>query len=196
MKKIIFLPICLIAVIMIQGCSVFGDSGVEVAPYEMIKKQDAFEVRHYERLILVTTQAPDGMDDQKSPFYKLFNYISGENTKEQKISMTAPVFMDQIDNTMETMSFVLPADFTIETAPIPQDPSVQLEEITDYTVATVTFSGLLSQKNIAKHIGMLEQWIASEGFEMIGAAKAAGYNPPFTIPALRRNEILIPIKKP
>lgn len=196
MKK--HLPILLIclSLISLSGCSVFGKSGVEIAPYTILEKEDNLELRHYDRLVLVTTAMPDGMDSQNSPFYKLFDYISGKNEGTKEIPMTAPVFMDQADKSTESMSFVLPKDFTIETAPVPQDPTVKLEEITDYTVASITFNGLLKQNNIEKHKAILEGWITRKGFKKTGAVKAAGYNAPFTIPAMRRNEVLIPVEKP
>jgi hypothetical protein len=174
----------------------FGKNSVEIAPYIILEKDENLELRHYERLVLVTTAMPDGIDDQNSSFYKLFNYIAGKNESTKEIPMTAPVFIDQADSVAGSMSFVLPQSFTIETAPPPQDPAVKLEEIKDHTFATITFSGVLKQNNIDKHKALLEEWITRKGFEKIGAAKAAGYNPPFTIPALRRNEVLIPVKKP
>lgn len=180
----------------LSGCSVFGKSGVEQAPYTVLEKENDFELRHYDRLVLVTTAMPNGMDSQNSPFYKLFNYISGKNDGTKEIPMTAPVFMEQANQATESMSFVLPKNFTIETAPTPQDPDVKLEELTDYTVATITFTGLLRQENIEKHKTMLEEWITNKELKKIGAVKAAGYNPPFTIPAMRRNEILIQVQKP
>lgn len=185
-----------LCVMALSGCSVFGHSGVEIAPYEVLEKEDALELRQYERLVLVTTAMPTGMNEQSDPFYKLFDYISGKNELTKEIPMTAPVFMDQADETTESMSFVLPESFSIETAPIPEDPAVKLEEIVNYTVAAITFSGSLNQATINTHKIILEDWIARKGFEKRGAAKAAGYNPPFTIPALRRNEVLIPVIRP
>ncbi|MDH5458220.1 MAG: heme-binding protein [Nitrospirota bacterium] len=185
-----------LSVVALSGCSMFGHSGVEIAPYEILEKEDALELRHYERLVLVTTAMPSGMNEQSDSFYKLFDYISGKNESTKKIPMTAPVFLDQADEATEFMSFVLPESFSIETAPLPQDPAVKLEEIVHYTVAAITFSGSLNQEAINTHRIILEEWIARKGFKKRGAAKAAGYNPPFTIPALRRNEVLIPIIKP
>jgi len=183
-------------VVALSGCSMFGHSDVEIAPYEVLEREDALELRHYQRLVLATTTMPSGMNEQREPFYKLFDYISGENESRKEISMTAPVFMDQADDATESMSFVLPENFSIETAPLPKDPGVKLEEIVNFTVAAITFSGLLNQENINTHRIILEEWIARKGFEPRGAPKAAGYNPPFTIPALRRNEVLIPVIKP
>lgn len=195
MRKTVNVFMLAFITLMISGCSVFGESGVEIAPYKVLEKEEAFELRHYELLVLVTTPM-SGLNEQNNPFSKLFGYISGENADTQEIAMTAPVFMDQGNNQSETMSFVLPASFSYEDAPKPQDPSVKLEKIEDYTVATATFSGFLKQVNIQKHKALLESWIEKKEFKIKGPAKAAGYNPPFTIPALRRNEILIPVEKP
>ncbi|MFB0991922.1 MAG: heme-binding protein, partial [Rhodospirillales bacterium] len=107
----------------------------------------------------------------------------------------APVFMDQSGQITKAMSFVLPAHFSLETAPTPIDPGVKLNEITDYRVAVINFSGFLNQDTISTHRSLLQNWIAGRGLNITGVAKAAGYNPPFTLPFLRRNEILIPIKK-
>ena len=180
---------------ILSACSVFGDVNVKVAPYQVIETDGAFEMRHYERLVLASTDTTDGMDSVSAPFYKLFKYISGKNSKTQKIAMTAPVFMDQSGQTTEAMSFVLPEGFSLATAPPPSDPAVKLTELSDYTVVAMSFSGFLNQKSISTHRNLLQNWIADRGLKIIGKAKAAGYNPPFTLPFLRRNEILIPVKK-
>lgn len=206
------LYIC-IAVVMLSGCSVFGKSSVEITPYRVIKSdnQQKIALRHYERLVLVSAPMRGGMDESKNgAFYKLFDYISGKNTERSKIAMTAPVFLDNtgveipmtapvfMQDTAEqsTMSFVLPASLTLDTAPLPQDPGVKLHEMTDYTAAVITFSGVLERDNIEKHKMLLQTWIESKGYKITGPYKAAGYNPPFTIPALRRNEVLIPVNMP
>lgn len=192
-----------------------GRTDVEIAPYDVIKSDtdQKIELRHYESLVLVSAPMGGNVDEgRNTAFSKLFSYISGDNTARSKIAMTAPVFIDDktstdgikipmtapvfMDDTSSQaiMSFVLPASYTIETAPLPQDPSVKLHEIKDYNVATIQFNGLLRRSNIDKHQSILETWIENEGYEIIGPRKTAGYNPPFTLPALRRNEVLIPIE--
>lgn len=173
-----------------------GQSNVENAPYNIIKSDAPYEIRHYERLVLVSTPMEDGMNERGNPFGRLFDYISGENQKNQEIPMTAPVFMDQNsqDNTQATMSFVMPNDFSLIETPPPNDPNVRLEELNDYTVATIQFSGRLTDDNIQEHQALLKNWVAFQELEVTGPVKVAGYNPPFTIPALRRNEILMPVK--
>ena len=184
-----------ISFLTLSGCSVFGDVSVKIAPFKVIEFDGDFEVRHYERLVLVSTNMPNGMDSASNPFYRLFNYISGENDKAEKIAMTAPVFMEQEDQKTKAMSFVLPEETSLTMAPLPSDQAIQLTELKDYIVAVITFSGFLNQKSVLTHRALLENWIADRGFKITGAAKAAGYNPPFTLPFLRRNEIIIPIKK-
>jgi hypothetical protein len=181
--------------LLLSGCGVFGAQTVEVAPYETLTKQDQFELRHYDSLVLVTTpmKSQDGSD---GAFSSLFGYISGENEQDQKIAMTAPVFMDKGTSDQNMMSFVLPRDFSFENAPIPKNAAVELEEIEDYTVAVITFNGRLSEGNIDENKAMLNDWVTQQNYTVTGDAKTAGYNAPWTIPTFRRNEILIPVEKP
>ena len=94
------------------------------------------------------------------------------------------------------MSFVLPQTFASSTAPSPIDPSVKITELNNFTVAVISFSGLLNQDTILANKALPQNWINKRGLEINGKVKAAGYNPPFTLPFLRRNEILIPVKMP
>lgn len=185
--------VCLLCLLTLSGCSVFGRVSVDVAPYDVLEKEGVFEVRQYERLIFVSTDMPEGMDGATGPFRKLFGYISGDNDKTEEIAMTAPVFMDQAEKTTEAMSFVLPAEFSLATAPRPKNSAVRLSELRDYKVAVITFSGFLNQRSVSAQSDELKKWISAKGYRVAGAPKAAGYNPPFTLPFLRRNEILIPI---
>jgi hypothetical protein len=187
--------ITFIGAIIMSACSIFGESNVEIAPYEVLKSEPPYEVRHYESMVLVSAPM-SSLDDQASPFGKLFDYISGDNSKSMDIPMTAPVFMDKNGEIMDMMSFVLPDDMDMSSAPFPANTSVTLEEITDYTVAVIQFNGRLKDDNINTHEDKLRAWIDDNQYKITGDAKTAGYNPPFTLPAFRRNEVLIPIEKP
>lgn len=177
----------------LSACSVFGEVSVQSAQYSVIAKDGVFEIRKYEHLLLISTATPDGIDDVSTPFYKLFDYISGKNDKLEKIAMTAPVFMKQNGQETRAMSFVFPANFSLASAPNPIDPAVKIEEISDYRVAVISFSGSLNQDSITKHQALLKNWIADRGLIITGATRAAGYNPPFTLPFFRRNEIVISV---
>jgi len=195
----------------LAGCCVVGENNVETAPYTKItdSQETQIEVREYPDMILASTSMRGG--DRDGAFKRLFGYISGENVnaedidmtapvimddaKSVEIAMTAPVFMDAEKQAEPMMSFVLPEDFTAETAPIPTNSNVMVHKVTDYTVAAITFSGKLSDDNINEHRDILEQWIVDNNYVVVGPVKTAGYDAPFTLPNLRRNEVLIPVEK-
>jgi hypothetical protein len=193
----------------------FSSKGVDIAPYTVIESdaEQKMEVRVYDPLILASTSMSG--DDRNGAFRRLFKYIAGANEGAAEIPMTAPVFMDEDqdekkgteipmtapvfmdkDSATAMMSFVMPKDFTMETTPKPTSPDVTISELKNYTVAVIQFSGTLRDKNVAKHKAILESWIETQGYDVIGAYQKAGYNPPFTLPLFRRNEVLIPIKRP
>lgn len=196
---------------LITGCSVFGDNGVEDAPYSVLANdaKSNIEVRRYEPMILVSTSMSGS--GQNSAFRKLFRYITGENIGANDIAMTAPVFMDNIETSQgvdipmtapvfmdeqinePVMSFVMPKDFTMSSTPKPTNPNVWVSEIKDYTVVAIQFSGLLSDSNIEKHTKILSQWVKDKGYSSSGKVVSAGYNGPFTLPMFRRNEVLMEI---
>lgn len=200
-----------LTVVLLSGCAVFGESNVNVAPYDILARaeQEKIEVRNYPSMILVS--APMGKDGRNAAFGRLFDYISGANVDSKDVAMTAPVFMDEgskgteipmtapvfMDDagTERMMSFVMPADFTLEDTPVPTDPKLSVRALEDYQVAVITFNGRLSDSNIQKHRSLLEAWIANSDYVVAGPIKSAGYNAPFTLPALRRNEVLIPVQK-
>ncbi|MCV6627708.1 MAG: heme-binding protein, partial [Cellvibrionaceae bacterium] len=172
------------------ACGAIGGD-IEEAAYELIHADNNIEIRHYHELVLVSAPMVDKQGDNNA-FMKLFRYISGDNNGEQKIAMTAPVFMDP--QRAEKMSFVLPAKFTIDNAPQPQHKALALEHWQGYTPAAIRFNGRLNRANIDKHQAQLEQWLAQQNITISGAAKIAGYDHPMTLPAWRRNEVLIPVE--
>ncbi len=198
--------------IILTACSVFGDSGVESAPYTLLKSEQSekIEVRNYKSMVLVSSSmSANGMN---SAFRNLFRYITGENEGSAEIAMTAPVLMDESERVskgseiamtapvfinerseQQVMSFVMPADFTIENTPKPTNPNVWVSEIKDYKVVVIQFSGLLSDSNVERQTEILNSWISKNGYTAISEPINAAYNGPFTIPWFRRNEVLIEI---
>ncbi|MFQ3192215.1 MAG: hypothetical protein ACI936_003367 [Paraglaciecola sp.] len=199
--------------ICVTGCSVVGQSDVVTAPYTLLNADETqkIEVRNYDSMVLVSTNMSS--ESGNSAFRTLFGYITGENKgaaeiamtapvimndknkvkKGSEISMTAPVFMnDGADNSM--MSFVMPKDFTLATTPKPTNPEVYVRELKDYKVATIQFSGTLSDSNVEKHTHILSTWMTKNGYEAISEPVKAGYNGPLTLPMWRRNEMLIEVR--
>lgn len=177
------------------GCSVFGDSGVETAPYEVLVSDGAREIRHYENLVLVSAPMENAENGDNSAFRALFDYISGNNSGREDIAMTAPVFVDRASSDRR-MFFVLPSDYSLDSAPKPSAPNVVLSRVTDTTYAVITFNGFLDRKNIEDHKAKLNRWLeARSDFKPSGSYLSAGYNPPWTLPMMRRNEVLIPVTR-
>jgi hypothetical protein len=198
--------------IFVAGCSVVGQNGVETAPYTVLKSdvEEQIEVRLYDPMILVS--ASMSSNSGNSAFRKLFKYITGANEGANEIAMTAPVIMDNEEDksgaeiamtapvfmnesaSKQVMSFVMPKDFTLETTPKPTNPEVIVSELKDYRVATIQFTGTLSDSNVEEHSEILLVWMAENGYTAISAPVKAGYNGPLTLPMFRRNEVLIEIR--
>lgn len=210
--KIFVKTFLLFVLLLLSGCSVFGKSDVNTAPYTLLAEDAdvAIEVRNYESMVFVSTSMSG--EGSNRAFRKLFNYITGENAGATDIAMTAPVFMN--DNSAEqgveiamtapvfmssgeseaVMSFVMPTDFTLETTPKPTNEEVWLEDIKNYKVAAIQFSGTLSSRNVSQYTEKLTTWIRDNGYTAIGNPVKAGYNGPMTLPQFRRNEVLIEIR--
>ena len=112
-----------------------------------------------------------------------------------RIAMTAPVTMKRPDNNSWTMAFSMPSEYTMKTLPKPDDKRVKLVQIPKRTVAVIRFSGRYGDEETrAEKTRALQHWLAnSKGYRQKGAPYFAGYDPPFTLPFLRRNEVLIEV---
>ena len=164
---------------------------VEQASYQVLAKEGPFELRLYEPMVIVTCEETDlaGGDG----FSKLFNYISGNNRKSKKISMTAPV-INHLEARQSTMAFVMPTQYRLQDLPQPNDPALQLKEIQGRRIAAITFSGRTSPRAISQRRTELQEWVQKKQWLPVGDTELARYNPPFLPAFLRRNELLIEIQ--
>jgi effector-binding domain-containing protein len=181
---------------------------VEEAKYTVALQQDKLEIRDYEPSI-VAEVVVDGSFEEASntAFRTLFNYISGDNTGRSEIAMTAPVSQQAAPQKIAmtapvgqrrseggwAVSFMMPASYTMETIPLPNDPRVALREVPAYRAAAIRYSGTWSEKSYRKHLARLMEWMAAENLEASGEPVWARYNAPFVPWFMRRNEILVPI---
>jgi len=181
---------------------------VEEAHYTIIRQTKKFELRDYPSQIVAETVVEGTIEDAGNrAFRPLFNYISGQNRSQEKISMTSPVTQEASSEKIAMtapvaqqstadgwmVSFMMPKSYTMDTLPIPNDPRVQLREIPSRRVACVKYSGTWSEKRYLRNLQELEAWIQESGFIILGQPVWARYNPPFTPWFMRRNEILIPV---
>ena len=203
---------CLVTLVLSTGCSVLGVNSVEEASYRLLEKEEKFELREYEPLVAAQTAVEADFREAGSiAFRRLFDYISGNNESQQRVAMTAPVVAEageKIDMTAPVMvesvggepdgnswryRFVLPKDYTIETAPTPLDGAVTIESVPQRTVAVIRFSGLVSREDVEEKAEELGRWMKANNLEPASAPRWAGYNPPWTLPFLRRNEVMIDV---
>jgi hypothetical protein len=197
--------------IFVSGCSLFGKQGVEMADYTVIKSQESYEVRQYHSMIIAKTTVANSDEKNKSiAFNRLFEYISGSNKMRSKIAMTAPVLQNSNDQSEKiamtapvlmssenkewTMAFIMPDSYRLETAPEPLSADITIEEVKAHKVVALTFSGFLNEKSISSKTGQLQKWLDSNNYKSVGQPIVAGYDPPWTIPFFRRNEIHIPVE--
>ena len=200
----------MLTTLLLAGCSVLGKRDAAEPPYELLKRDGAFEVRRYGSMVIAETFTDEGSYSAASGkgFKRLAGYIFGKNNSKSSISMTAPVLQEpasekipmtapvlqQQNKSGWSMAFVLPEGFTLQSAPEPLDPEVTLRELQPSTIAVVTFSGLHSAANLDKYGRQLQAWLEKQGYRALSEPKLASYDPPWTIPFLRRNEVQIKIE--
>ena len=205
MKKII----TFLTTVFLTGCSAFGVRTASEPNYQVLKDYDSIQIRHYQALLVAQTEViADYKTSSNQAFQRLAGYIFGKNISRQKIPMTAPVIQVQQSQVMKmtapviqeksgvtwVMAFVLPKTYTLATSPIPTDSTIKILEIPDKKVAVIQYSGNLSEQGIKAKSDQLHNWLSLQGYISISPPRSAAYDPPWTLPFLRRNEIHIEIQ--
>lgn len=183
---------------------------IEKAKYTILEKENNFEIRQYDSQIVAETYVDGDLEDVGSEgFRRLYGYISGDNKKKQsismtapvgqkagseKIAMTAPVKQEKKDNQWR-ITFLMPAEYTLETLPEPNDNRVKLKADPGRLMAAIRYSGTWSEDGYEENMALLEEYIQKRGLTKAGDPVWARYDPPFMPWFLRRNEVLIPVEK-
>lgn len=162
--------------------------------YTVIQKDQNFEIRFYPSATLATIKSDAKTYKELSGpgFGKLAGYIFGGNEDKTQISMTSPVQMD-INDTISTMSFVMPSSYNQSNLPKPNNPDVILNETADEYVAAIQFGGFASDRELTFYSEKLLDILKEKSIKFYGNTRFLGYNPPFQL-AGRRNEIIISIE--
>jgi len=192
----------------------FGEPAMatEEPAFAVSMKEGAFEVRSYPALVAAQVNVTGTRDEASNAGFKLLaGYIFGGNTRRQSIAMTAPVVQAQsgsekiamtapvIQSPMPgqsgawTVRFIMPAAYTLDTLPTPNDSKVQLMLLPPARFAAVTFSGLARENDVALRTAELNVYIKSQALQAVGPPALARYNPPWTPWFMRRNEVLVAV---
>lgn len=130
----------------------------------------------------VIMKPSDGVGDDRSD--------DKANDTSAKISMTAPVSMQKSEGNWQ-VSFVMPENYTMATIPKPNNSAITLIEVPEVRYAVIKFSGLAGEKKVAEKTSELQQWMLTKKLTPIATPELARYNPPWTLPFMRRNEVMI-----
>jgi hypothetical protein len=191
---IIILAAASLIIVLLQSFVIMPTNKTEEQKHSLIRKYKDFEIRFYPSATFATinSDAKTYKDLSGPGFRKLAGYIFGGNEAEKKISMTSPVHMD-INDSVSTMSFVMPSAYTKENLPKPNDPDVQIKNTADEYVAVIRFGGYASDEDLKFYSEKLEKLLKENGITSLGNYRFLGYNPPFQFIG-RRNEIIVSVE--
>ena len=166
---------------------------IEEPVYQVEKawETEQIEIRVYVPRVMAVTEMTE---DSNGGFRVLAGYIFGGNAEEQEIAMTAPV-QQSMEGDRE-MAFMMPAEYALEDLPKPEDQRVSFREAPAYTAAVIQFSGWASAEKADENWQQLRQFLIAEGIDITGEPTLNQYNPPWTLPFMRRNEIIVPVAFP
>ena len=188
----------------------------EEPTFSIIEKSEPFELRAYAPQLIAEVKVEGDLDTASSQGFRLIAaFIFGQNQVSEKISMTVPVGIETAQSTKIAMtvpvgieaskdsakginqwvfSFVMPSEYTMATLPKPLNPLVTIRELPAQKRAAITFSGFYNDAKVLEKTKALEEWVKSKQWQTIGSPQFARYNPPWSIPFMRRNEILITLR--
>ena len=184
-------------------------AATEEPKYSVLLKEDAFELRQYAPQLVAETVVNGDMDAASSQgFRAIADFIFGNNkapgqNASSKIAMTAPVTVQPRtqDNSLREardwrIQFVMPADYTLATLPKPNNQAVQLREVPAQRFAVLRYSGLNTESKVEDKTNELLAWVKTKNWQMAGSPQLSRYDPPWTLPMWRRNELRVEVITP
>lgn len=201
MKRTILLTGAGLGLALLVAACATSRAGYETAAYTVLRSDSRFELRDYPELKVVATAMDPAQQARDDRFMRLFRYIDGNNAASQKVAMTTPVFMtggppgDGASAAPSKMIFVVPTAVAAAGAPAPKAENVALESMPARRVAVVRFSGTSNPELEKARLAELREWMQTQGLAAAGEPFLAYYDPPWTPGPMRRNEVLVPVKK-
>ncbi len=195
---------------------------IEEPSFEVTEKSDPFEIRQYAAMIVAEVIVDGDMSTASGKGFRLIaGYIFGKNntlSKDQfpslttpiesqrtdssaKIAMTVPVTVEPQEITGSAfesartwrVQFTMPRQYTLETIPKPTDASVKLRQVPGKRFAALKYTGLNGEEKVSEKAQLLLNWLSAKNLRPLSPPQLARYNPPWSLPFLRRNEILVEI---
>jgi hypothetical protein len=185
---------------------------IEEPEYEVLESFEEFEVRRYAPYLVAEVDVEgDFSEAGNDAFRVLADYIFGNNSSATKMAMTAPVEARKAeagekmsmtapvtatstdDSNLTTFAFVMEGKYTQETLPVPNDDRVRIRLMPARVMAVRRYSGRWTQTNYNRHQETLRTALDDAGIVLKGEPVLARYNSPFSLPMLRRNEVMIEV---
>ena len=205
----------LLSGVALAACSVVGiRSGTEEPRYTVVQTAGALEIREYGPRLAAETDVPgEEVAARSEGFRRIAAFIFGANQASAKIAMTAPVATAPTTASGQTIAmtapvaqartpegwrvrFFMPAEYTAETLPKPNDGRVLIVVVPAETYAVYRYGGTISPESTAQAHAELMRLLPGTGYTPSGQVVDWFYDPPWTLPPLRRNEAAVPVTKP
>ena len=196
---------------------------IEEPPYQVLQQDGAFEIRHYAPQLVAQTWAEGDMDAASNRgFRRIANFIFGNNQvpnsdQSASIAMTAPVTVEPVSPPMAMkgplslsptspatiesattwrIQFVMPKSYTLATLPQPRSEAIEVREVPSKTFLVHRYSWFNTTTRVQEKIDATLLWAQQHALQVIGAPQLARYDPPWTLPMFKRNEIHVEIALP
>jgi hypothetical protein len=202
-----------LALVLMFGISIFGGPAmaIEQPKYDVQIKDGDFEIRRYHPYVVAeVVVSGDQGEAVRKGFRKLAGYIFGANHRNMKIAMTAPVAQRPVGEKIEmtspvtqapaspgrwTVQFMMPAAYSFENLPQPNDSDIHFRVQSAREMAVLTFSGVAREQNYREKTEVLRRWLSTRRLTARGSAVLAQYDPPWIPWFMRRNEVLLEVAR-
>jgi len=170
---------------------------IETPIYELISKEDSFEIRSYSDMIIAKINVQsDYKGSTSTGFRRIASYIFGGNDKEMKIAMTAPVIAEcpSKDLSSYTVSFVMPKEHSLGGLPKANTELVSIEQENLGVVAVLSFGGWATDARSISYQKKLSEILENKKIKAQGGYMVAQFNSPWALPMFRKNELMVKLK--
>ena len=183
-----------IIVIIILSTFIMASDQYKEPQYKLLHSQNNIEIRQYDEYVVARTSISNNADENDNNMFRnLAGYIFGNNKSEKSIPMTAPVTTYDDGSDYHMIFYMLEAN-SIDDLPLPNGKNVELETMRLDKCAVLKFSWTTRESRVEKFKEELVKYLDDNDYETISPFMLNRYDPPWTLPFMRRNEIIVKIK--